>query len=125
LLIAAGLLLRGVIRAGTMDPGFETKRVLALYPRLELSGYDQNRALQFYAQLTARLESLPDVQAVSHGGVPLGGLSPVTLSLPGSGDVPARAFYNTVSPNFFDTVGIPIVRGRGFTEEEMRAGAAV
>ena len=125
LLIAAGLLLHGVIRAGAIDPGFETARVLAIYPRLELSGYDQSRALQFYEQLTARLESLPDVQAVSHGGVPIGALSPVTLTLPGTGEVPARAFYNTVSPNFFATLGIPIVRGRGFTEDEMRAGATV
>jgi putative ABC transport system permease protein len=51
-----------------------------------------------------------------------------TISLPGeaAASVQSRvAHYNAVAPDYFETVGIPIIRGRGFTDEERRAGAAV
>ncbi len=129
LLIVSGLLLRGVIRGSDIDPGFETKNLLYLSPRTDQAGYDQARAQQFYEGLAARLEALPGAQQVSRAlGVPLASMPRTRISLPGEAATDGqsmRAYYNAVTPNYFKTVGAPIIRGRGFTEEERRAGAAV
>lgn len=129
LLIVSGLLLRGVIRGSDIDPGFETKNLLYLSPRTGQAGYDQARARQFREGLAARLEALPGVQQVSSAlGVPLASMPRTTISLPGEAAADGRsmrAYYNAVTPNYFETVGAPIIRGRGFTDDERRAGAAV
>ncbi len=129
LLMAAGLLLRGLTRAVTMDPGFETKKVLCLELNLDYSGYTQARAEQFKRDLSARLAALPGVQAVVPGGSPMWDQAHTTISVPASGGTAGKQFddvpYLPVSHNYLEAVGIRIVRGRGFTEEENRAGAAV
>jgi len=129
LLMVAGLLLRGLIRAVTMDPGFETKNVLLLELNLGESGYTQARAEQFKRDLSARLAIMPGVQSVAPGGSPMWDGNYATISAPASGGVEGRRYggvpYLKVSHNYFETVGLRIVRGRGFTEEETRAGAAV
>jgi predicted permease len=124
LLIPAGLLLRGLIQAGKIDPGFETKNVLVVDPNLDVSGYDPPRAQEFYEALTARLAVLPGVQSVSAGDFPLGGASSAALTLLGGNEARAsiRALYHQVTPDYFETVNIPIVRGRVFTTEEMHGG---
>jgi macrolide transport system ATP-binding/permease protein len=124
LLIAAGLLLRGVMRAGTINPGFEAKNILRVEPRFSAAGYDRTQTQRFREELRARLETLTGVQSVSQSlSVPLGAHT-TTITLPGASRSVA-AFYNVITPNYFDTLSIPLVRGRGFTWEEARAGAAV
>jgi predicted permease len=128
MLIATGLLLRGVNRLRA-SLGFETEKVLVLEFRQWAKVVGQTRAQQFREELMARLEALPGVERVSraHGGpfwtmvttIVLEGEDPTTVAQ--SRDV----HYHEVGPSYFDTVGIPIVRGRVFTEEEARAGAAV
>jgi macrolide transport system ATP-binding/permease protein len=130
LLIAAGLLLRGVIRAGAIDPGFELKRVLQVDFEFTPSGYDQARAEQFHHDLAARLEAAPGVESVSRAfGAPMGWRSPATITLSGEQEAAAvttaSALFNAVTPNYFQTVGLPIIRGRSFTEDEMRNAAEV
>jgi predicted permease len=129
LLIAAGRLLHGVIRAGMIHPGFETANVLRLEARTSAAGYDQARAQRFREELATRLETMPGVEAVTRAlSVPFGSTERVMITLKGDGEAAGqsmRAAYNAVTPNYFDTIGIPIVRGRGFTDEETRGGAAV
>jgi macrolide transport system ATP-binding/permease protein len=130
LLIAAGMLLRGFIRAGEINPGFDPNKALVIDPRIDLSDYDQARARQFHLDLASRLETLPGVQAVTWAiSIPLSGVGRDRIVLPGgikqSGERPLLAFYNMVAPNYFAALEIPVVRGRGFTEEEARAGASV
>jgi len=129
LLVVSGLLLRGVIRGSSIDPGYETKNLIYLEPRTAQAGYDQARARQFSEELVARLEASPGVRQASRGlGVPLWNLLGTTISLPAeaaTGGQSMSAVYNAVTPDYFETFGIPIIRGRGFTEEERRAGAAV
>ena len=128
MLIATGLLLRGINRLRA-SLGFETENVLVLEFRQWAKVVGQARAQQFREELMARLEALPGVERVSraHGGpfwtmvstIVLEGEDPTTVAQS------RNVHYHEVGPSYFDTVGIPIVRGRVFTEEEARAGAPV
>jgi len=131
LLIVAGLLARGSARAVSLNPGFETKRILGLDIEMPPgSGYDASKQRAIVHQLLQRFETAPGVKAVASGRVPLaGGLRTASALLDASArqsSTPAPEFYYSyVTPNYFDTLSIPIVRGRTFTDSEARAGAAV
>jgi macrolide transport system ATP-binding/permease protein len=122
LLIAAGLLLRGFIRAGVMVEELKTGNLLFVQPRTWMAGYDESRARQFCEDLAARLDGSPGVQAVTRIQSPPRGM---TLILKREDGRQVITWYYQIAPNYFDTVGIPIVRGRGITEEEARTGAPV
>src|SRR5262245_10876247 len=124
LLIPAGLLVRGLLRALSIDPGFETKRTLAVKTSLRWSGYDEPRARQFQRELIERLKTLPGAQAVITGYSPFRGRGGVTLPEVETTDRQGDNGYE-VAPGFFAMVGIPLLRGREFTEEETRDGAQV
>ena len=123
LLIPAGLLVRGLVRLLAADPGFDARHVLVVGYSLELSGYDEPRARLFNQELMARLTALPGVRSVSLGNPPQSGRWPATIVVADTRFT--RVLCKPVSHNFFDAVGIPIVRGRGFTADEMRPRAAV
>jgi macrolide transport system ATP-binding/permease protein len=126
LLLAAGLLLRGLYYAQTVNPGFEEKNVAEMFLNLRAQGYDEYRATAFMGRLLERIEGLPGVIEVAQAEC-------APLSHDFSGDhftIPGRADkigieYNHVSANYFSLVGIPIVRGRGFTPAEGSNGAGV
>jgi putative ABC transport system permease protein len=126
LLAAAGLLLRSLIRATTIDRGFETKKVLAIEIESDKRGNDYTRQQQIEQALAERLETLPGVQAVSRTS---GETSFRSITVPGDGasaeSVFTDASFYPVTPRYFETLSIPILGGRGFTEEEMRAGEFV
>jgi macrolide transport system ATP-binding/permease protein len=129
LLIVSGLLLRGAIRGSAINPGFEARNLLYLSPHTYQAGYDQARAQRFLEALITRLDTSPGVQHVSWVlSSPLQGMEPTAITLPGEAEADGRSrptARNAVSPNYFETVGIPIIRGRGFTEGERQSGAAV
>ena len=129
LLIPAGLLLHGLFRAMGIDPGFETNKVLNIGYSLELSGYDEARAEQFNRELCARIKSIPGVESVSLGVNPLLVAPQGGIVAPREGEKPERrldnAFVEQATADYFATLGIPIIRGRGFTAEEIRPASAV
>ena len=131
LLIAAGLLVRGSGRALKIDPGFETREVLGLDiefpPGLEYSSAKRAALLR---QMMDRLSTVPGVISVTAANPPLGGgLRTTKVSIGGhglaSGGHPAEVYYKYVTPNYFQTLGIPIIRGRVFTRQEESAGTSV
>ncbi len=126
LLIAAGLLARGLQSAQTLDPGFSMKGVLAASFDLEQEGYDDTRALPFHRQLMERVSAISGVDAISQVVVvPLEGSSYGTVVEIDGIEGRQQVRFNHVSPEFFSLLGIPMVRGRGFTEAESRRGAPV
>ena len=120
LLITAGLLVRGLQKAQTLDPGFETQRTLVVrLLDLQQQGYDQNKTALFHRQLRERLEALPGVKSVGLTRlVPLYEMSNATL-IPEGSEQQGYAGFNSVSPNFFETLGIPLLQGRAFSEQEV------
>ena len=119
LLIAAGLLVRGLQSAQAVDPGFSMRGVVVTYFDLEQQGYDNARALQFHRRLIERVSAIPGVDAVTQAvTVPLSRSSYGTMIEIEGISGPQQVNFNQVSPQFFSLLGIPIVRGRGFLETE-------
>ena len=126
LLLATGLLLRGLYYAQTVDPGFDMKNVTTMFFHLERQGYDDNRAAAFVRNLEERVSALPGVIETAHAEcAPLShDFSAGPFTVPGrAGQVGIE--YNHVSPEYFSVVGIPVVRGRGFGPNDWRDGSGV
>jgi len=120
LLLAAGLLLRGLYQAQTVDPGFEIKGVATMFMYLGRQGYDQTRATLFMRRFRERIQDLPGVTAVAQAEcAPLShDFSAGQFTVPGrTGTVQIE--YNHISPDYFSLLGIPIVRGRSFKPGEV------
>lgn len=136
LLISAGVLVRSSVRLLSVDPGFETSQVLnvsILNP--EELGYPASRVEELQRVLRERLRALPGVKSLAvTSDVPLGGNVRSTLVVPqgsevtgdprASGQAPQYP-YSFVSPEYFETLSIPLLRGRSFTSQEIATQAPV
>ncbi|HYL86183.1 MAG TPA: ABC transporter permease [Candidatus Angelobacter sp.] len=126
LLIAAGLLMRGLYSAQTVDPGFEMSGITQTMFDLSSQGYNRERAQAFQRELQARVAALPGVDAVEQARVTPLGQQFMGTGLTLEGETESRRFeFNVVSAGYFAMLGMPIVRGRAFTTEETQAGARV
>ena len=125
LLIGAGLLLRSFSRLQQVDPGFVADGVFAASLMLPSAKYREDAEIaRFYSEALDEIRALPQVtQAGAVSMVPLRG-SVMSLSIfiehepvpePGTG---ATAIYQTVSPGYFQTVRLPLLRGRAFRKED-------
>ncbi|HJU28287.1 MAG TPA: ABC transporter permease, partial [Candidatus Binataceae bacterium] len=119
LLVAAGLLLRGLYAAQTIDPGFEMRHTSWVSFDLRSEGYDEARGAAFQRDLKTRVAALPGMESVAQATVaPLSDMHQGTdVTLPGSA-APLRIEMNLVSPEYFSLLNLPIVRGRGFEANE-------
>jgi putative ABC transport system permease protein len=123
LLVVAGLLLRSFHRLLSVDPGLNPKSALTLVLDLPETKYNDQQQMDFYTQLLSRLRNLPGV--VSAGAItplPLSGNNAmITFQIEGhpvpKAEEPA-ADIATISPEFFKTMNIPLLRGRDFTERD-------
>jgi len=126
LLIAAGLLMRGLYLAQTADPGFEMKGITQAQFNLPSQGYSAEKAQAFERELIASVEALPGVVGVEQAQVTPLSHSFLGTGLTLSGETESRQFeFNVVSPGFFAMLGMPMVRGRTFTAAEGRSDAPV
>ncbi|MGH9768484.1 MAG: ABC transporter permease [Blastocatellia bacterium] len=123
LLIAAGLFIRSLRQAQRIDPGFRTENVLLVSFDLGLQGYNVERGRAFYQQLEQRVGSLPGVEQVSLADTtPLTTDADTTIVIDGytppTGLEGVVINYSVVSPNYFQTLGIPLPRGRSFSLQD-------
>jgi putative ABC transport system permease protein len=124
LLVGAGLLVRSMVRVLSVDPGFNAENLLTMRLTLAGNSYQGPRRLAFYDECLTRIGSLPGVRAAA-----------LTLSLPIDGSfwnsvfiaadlpVPARpdlpnSAYTPVSANYFDAMGIRLLKGRAFNSAD-------
>jgi len=125
LLAGAGLLVRSLTRLMAVDPGFVPKNVLTGSVLLPNAKYDKDeRRGEFYAQLLSRLRQLPGVRSVSADAfLPFAGIIAGTgVDVEGRPPLPMAEKpvidITLVEPQFFETMGIPLVQGRTFSERE-------
>ena len=117
-----GLLVRGLQRAQSTDLGFDQKNLVVVTMDLTTQGYDEARAATFHAQLSERLKALPGIKSVSLAQtVPFAGGRDETIDIEGGGSA-LSVSANEVSAEYFQTLGIPLRRGRYFTDEDARGG---
>ena len=124
LLVCAGLLIHSVHRL-RWDPGFNAANVAFFRIKPRLSGYDQTTERAYYDNVRRRLESLAEVDSVGFARWPPAlrtGTVPVSLPAGGSTGTLSTA-QNTVTPEFFDTLHVPLVRGRAFENRDQRPGS--
>jgi predicted permease len=127
LLVSSGLLVRSLQKLQMIDMGFETARLFTVEVDLGTARARQTEDLR--QQLAARLRALPDVQSVSRASrAPLSGSASTTaVALAGQTDRAAllEASYDFVSSGHLETLGVSLLQGRNFTEQEANAGARV
>jgi predicted permease len=129
LLLAGGLSLRAVQKSAAMDPGFDSDGVLTASYDLALQNYTPDRRIAFRRLLRERIAALPGVTDVSITNVPpLSGTMVGTVVSARSelrGESESRAYLNAAGPRYFETLRLPIVRGRGFTAGDTLGAADV
>jgi len=126
-LISGGLLVRGLLRSQTVDPGFDPRRVSMVLVNL---GTESVRRVALQSRLIDQLRQAPELDGVAQvDRFPMAGTwsPPVTPEDTHASpqQLPARALANYVSPDYFETMGIAIRRGRTFTRTESEVGAPV
>ena len=132
LLIGAGLLVRSLIQLQHTSPGFDAHNVLTMRVDLSRQKYaTPDQSANFFEQLESRVGSLPGVESVGFvtelplSGQPndmpftVEGRPPVTI------DQAFDADFRRVDHHYFRTLRIPLLRGRNFTEQEVRQSAKV
>ncbi len=119
LLIGAGLFVRSLQNLRSLDPGFLRESVLLVNVDPQQSGYKGQRLRMFYERLLTRIREYPQVHAASLANItPLGGSRwNNTISVEGyqrKTDEKPFVDFNSTSPGYFETMGIPILLGRDF-----------
>ena len=129
LLVGAGLLMRSFLRLQSVNPGFHPDHALTFNVTLPDARYEEDAPrVAFFDQLLPKLSALPGVRAVGAVmGVPLVGMH-FDISFKVEGRPPVRPAdepsmeIRIASPAYFSAIGIPVKRGRGFTNDD-RPGA--
>jgi putative ABC transport system permease protein len=130
LIVGAGLFLRSLGKLRAIDPSLVTDRVVAAQLNVTLRGYDQPKGQQFYARVLEAAQTLPGVQAatltsvlpVTNGGMRENLRAGATVP---KIDAPVEFDIVTVSPGYFATMGVPLVRGRDFSRGDAAGSVPV
>ena len=126
LLISAGLCVRSLFNARSIDPGFSTHNIAVAHLDPGSLGYTEAQDRLFYQQLLERVRALPGVSSASLSDyLPLGtsrsvhdvqidGVNPPS----GQDFIPMQVAY--VAPDFFNTMGVPVLNGREFSAQDIQ-----
>lgn len=124
LLICSGLLIRALWTLQSVDPGFRVDHLVTMRTALPTPKYDSTaRRIAYYEQVLSQIHQLPGVKAAGYTSflpvVLQGGIWPV--SLPGQDVQVDRAFHvaslRFVTPDYFNAMGIPLLRGRNLSAD--------
>jgi len=134
LLVGTGLLARTLQKLTSEDLGYHEDHVLLTYIDTYTAGYTPKQLPALYQSLLARISALPGVRAVSFGSEePFGGSTHTSnisfegLASPSAGTPSEMMAHidDSVGPNYFETLGIPILRGRDISSDDIEEGRRV
>jgi putative ABC transport system permease protein len=132
LLAGAGMLLTTLFALQRTQTGFDTRNVLAVNVPVVSYTRPPQEISAFYKEIIRRVSELPGVERVAAGTtVPWrdGGFFAAQFTVEGyakaDGEEDPRARFRTVSPGFFRALGVPVIAGRDFTEDDRRDGERV
>jgi predicted permease len=116
LLIPTGLFLRSLQNFRDLDIGFQRDHLALISITLDAERYTPERGKLAYREIVERLRRIPGVERVDLASVvPLSGVSDSRdFRKAGSNEAPRMIESNTVGPHYFETMGIPLLRGQGF-----------
>lgn len=125
LLVVAGLMIRSFLQLQHVEPGFNSKNVLTMQISLPQTRYaSEQQQVTFFQQLLPRIEALPNVEtAAVVNSLPLSGQG-AGINFQIAGAPPAapgeqkECQYRVASPKYFQTMNIPLLKGRYFTNSD-------
>jgi predicted permease len=122
LLVVAALFVRSLREAERLYLGFDPQHVINVAVDIHQIGYEEPQGKEFYRTAEERLRALPGVLSVAQAfSVPMGLISSASDVIPDGhplepGQIPPSVFDNVVTPGYFETLRIPLKRGRTFTD---------
>jgi putative ABC transport system permease protein len=133
LLFGALLFVRSLSRVLAQDAGLDRQSVLVLATDPAAAGYEDQRVAAFYEQLRDRLSHIPGVQSASLSMYPPisdedgAWTQDIAIDDNPVPDAPGRSsvYFNAISPGFFRTIGLQLVRGRDFSAEDTASAPRV
>jgi predicted permease len=131
LLASAALFVRGLTNARSMRPGFVEDGVVNLRMELGSRNYDETRTLAVYTDLLNRAKALPGVKSATLASIILleGSNSETRVQRTDDSNTdPTRmpqVSFDVIGPNYFETMGIPLVAGRGISDADIASKASV
>jgi putative ABC transport system permease protein len=128
LLVSAGLLMRSFVNVRATDPGFQPSRVLGLHFAVDRATHGASDAdvWRYLSRLIERVQSTPGVESAGVvNRLPLGGQTQ-TMQIEFEGrEGTVNVDSRSASPNYFGTLGIPMIAGRTFREDDLEGRADV
>ena len=129
-LFGATLLVRSLQKLMSQDLGYESNRIVVAHPGASAVGYKGERMKQLAQELSARLSTIPGVRGVSYSrnGLLGGGETADAIIVPGftaANRDDRQAREDSVAPDYFATVGIPILLGRGINAQDTATSTRV
>ena len=130
LAIGAGLMIKSFVRLNQANPGFDSAHLLTLKTNLPDATYNSSsKQWTFYQQVLERLDGLPGVVSAAAVSVPppIGSTYISDFSIQGRlpDDYGKEVLHNVVTPNYFETMRIPVISGRAFSDADTGRGSPV
>lgn len=123
LLIAAGLFVKSLARVSRVDLGLKTENVVTFGVAPELNGYSQEKSQALFARIEEELAAQPGVTSVTSAMIAVlagnnWGTDVTVQGFQRGPDIDSNSRFNVIGPDYFKTLGIPLLAGREFTRQD-------
>jgi predicted permease len=125
LLVSAALFLHGLAKTSHVDPGFDVQHVITAEVTLDPTAYPPEKSDQLFDRAVSDLKRQPGVLSATAAAIVPLGIEHWVMSVKAGDQIVQRVFMNSVMPDYFRTMRIPIERGRDFQTSDGAGGIQV